>query len=391
MINDHSMNNLKTELVEVFSHSLKTVTSDSAHTLHNLISDNLITNISCNYKLCSTHLSDFSNTFNTLLNSKSGSNYSIIKAFILEDEKIFQKIESIFLHEGWSSNPVVDKFNLATHNTSYAKCTIDGLFYIIKCYDHFWYMYNTESSQCLMVVRNEKKALTMINILLLTPYLASGDLYAVHGGLVSDGKNNILISNSSLGGKTTFALLFLENGWQIITEENTYITKYGQILNYNIRNYFNIRVGTFLEFQDLFVKAGIINNVFLNMAQMHKNELFEFGKKEQMSIYFDVLCKNRVVLINDHITHVINVSLERNKPDIIIKKNNPASVVDSFLEISSAPTVLLFKDLMVINNHHEENDKEELIKIFKNIKSYSVSSGLDYKKNFDILIQQIKL
>lgn len=385
------MNDLTAKVNEIFIDSLKAITNESSHTVHSLISDNLITTITCNYDLCSDHLIEFSHSFNTLLNTSQKNNRNNIKAFILENEDIFQKIELIFLHAEWSTNPRVKKFNLATHNTSGSKCTVDNKFYIIKCYDHFYYIYNTESSECLMAVKNEKKALTMINILLLTPYLLYGDLYAVHGGLVSDGKNNILLSNSSLGGKTTFALLFLASGWQIITEETTYVTRYGAILNYNIRNYFNIRVGTYLEFKDFFVNAGIINNAFLDMAHMKKKELFELGKKEQISIYFDTLSKSKGNLSTDQITHVLKVSLDKNKSGISIKKNSLTEIVDRFLEVSLAPTVMLFKSLTKMTNLKTEERRKELIQIFKNTKSYSVSSGFDYRKNFNYLIQKIKL
>jgi len=241
-----------------------------------------------------------------------------------------------------------------------------------------------------MVVEDEKKALTMVNILLLTPYLLYGDLYAVHGGLVSDGKNNILLNSSSLGGKTTFALLFLENEWKIITEETTYITKYGEFLNYNVRNYFNIRVGTYLEFKEFFVKAGIINNSFLTMAGMSQKELFELGKKNQMSIDFESLCKNEGnVSSGGRITHTLKVALERDQPGITIKETNPIEVVDRFLEVSLAPTVMLFRKLTNMNNLKKNKRREELVQIFKNIKSYSIISDFDYRKNFNYLLSEI--
>lgn len=385
------MNDLTTKVTKIFKDSLKVITKDANHTSHSLKSDNLITTITCGYGLCSDHLAAFSYTFNTLLNASQKNSSNIVEAFILENEDIFQKIESIFLHTEWSTNRSVSKFNLATHNTSCSKCTVDNKFYIIKCYDHFYYIYNTESNQCLMVVKDEKKALTMINILLLTPYLSYGDLYAVHGGLVSNGLNNILLGSSSLGGKTTFALLFLENGWQIITEETTYITKYGEILNYNIRNYFNIRVGTYLEFKDFFVKAGIINDPFLNMEHLDKKELFELGKKEQISIDFEALSKNKGKVTNDKITHVLKVSIEKNKSGMIIEKSNTIENVDRFLELSLAPTVMLFKNLTGVTNLKRNQRKRKLMQIFKNVKGYSVSSGFDYRKNFNFLIQKIKL
>ncbi len=297
----------------------------------------------------------------------------------------------IFNHIEWVVNDRIKDFNIATHNTSESKCTIDNEFYIIKCYEYFYYLYDTVNNQCLMVIKNEKKALTMVNILLLTPYLLYADLYAVHGGLVSDGNNNVLISNSSLGGKTTFALLFFTNGWQIITEETTYITKHGKILNFNIRNYFNIRVGTYLEFKDFFINAGFINNYFLSMSHIDKNKLFEFGKKEQISIDFDALCKNESKIINDKITHSLKVSLDKNKVGMTIEKSCPTENVDRFLELSLAPTVMLFNSLINKNNLDKNERKNELTQIFKNINSYSVTSGFDYKNNFNFLKQKIDI
>jgi hypothetical protein len=380
---------LKEKIRNIFCDSISIITKDSNKAFCNLISDNLKTTITCNSRLCSDKLIDFSNAFNSLLNSSKNNN--VIEAFVTENEDVFQKIESIFDHKDWSSNDRIKQFNIATHNTSESKCTIDNEFYIIKCYEYFYYIYNTTNNKCLMIIKNEKKALTMVNILLLTPYLLYADLYAVHGGLVSDGKNNILISNTSLGGKTTFALLFLSNGWQIITEETTYITKQGKILNFNIRNYFNIRVGTYLEFKDFFINSGFINDSFLAMSHINRNELFEFEKKDQMSIDFDALCKNKSNITNEKITHSLKVSLNKDKYGMTIEKNCPTENVDGFLELSLAPTVMLFKSLININHLDKNERKNELIQIFKNINSYSLSSGFDYKDNFDFLRQKIDI
>lgn len=385
------MNNLTTKVSEFFHNSTNTIINDSGCTAHNLTSDNLITDIFCNYDLCSNHLSKFTNAFNNLFGSPRKNKVNRIKAYVLEDDYVFQEIESLFLHPDWSTNPKVDDFNLATQNTSLSKCTIDSKFCIIKCYDHFYYLYNTESNECLMIVKDEKKALTMINILLLTPYLTFGDLYAVHGGLVSDGKNNILLSTSSLGGKTTFAILFLANGWQIITEETTYITRHGKILNYNIRNYFNIRVGTYLEFKDYFKKVNIVNDSFLAMENMDKSELFDLGKKEQMTIYFDSLSKEGGNISTDKITHILKVSIDKEQSGMFIEASSPLESVDRFLELSLAPTVMLFAGLTKTANIDKNRRKEELVQIFKDVKNYTVSSGFDYKKNFDFLKQKIEL
>ena len=122
----------------------------------------------------------------------------------------------------------LNDFNVATANTSYAKCTQDYNYYLMKCYDYFIYVFDKKNKRCFMLIKNNKKALTMINILILTPYLMYGELFAVHGGLVNKDDKNILINNSSLGGKTTFAILFASNKWDIITEETTYITNSGK-------------------------------------------------------------------------------------------------------------------------------------------------------------------
>lgn len=384
------MNNLTKKVARFFNDSIGTIINNINHTSHSLVSNNLLTNITCNYKLCSDNLMKLSSIFNASLRASHGS--SVIEAFITENKDIFQKIKSIFRRPEWSTNDRrVREFNLATYNTSSSKCTIDKKFYIIKCYDYFYYIYNTESNQCLMVTTGDKKAVTMVNILLLTPYLLYGDVYAAHGGLVSDGKNNVLISSTSLGGKTTFAFLFLENGWQIITEETTYITKYGEILRYNIRNYFNIRVGAYLEFKDFFTKVGIVNDSFLAMANTDQKKLLELGKKAQMSIDFEALCKNGGNATTNRITHVLKVSLEKGRSGMIIKKGSLIEIVDRFLEVSLAPTVMLFKSLTNMTNLKRNKRREKLIQIFKNVKSYSVTSGLDYRKNFNLLLDGIGL
>ncbi|MEM3503238.1 MAG: hypothetical protein QW134_03340 [Nitrososphaeria archaeon] len=243
----------------------------------------------------------------------------------------------------------------------------------------------------MIVTNGDRKSLSMINILLLTPYLLCGDLYAVHGGVVDNGKSTVLLVSSSLGGKTTFSLLFLENGWRILTEETTYITKHGKLLNYNVRNYFNIRIGTYLEFKDFFIKAGIVNDSFLALANTPKEKLFDLGKEKQMSIDFESLCYNKHNTTANRITHVLKISLKKNQSGIIIKKINSIKTVSMFLEVSFSPTVMLFKNLTGIVNLKRSKSREQLMRIFKDVKHYSVISGLDYRNNFNLLLNEIKL
>ena len=217
------MNDFDLKINNYIEESIKEIEKDKNLTFCKLISNNLKTEIHCNSILCSKKLLEFSKTFNNLFNDSNCENK--LNVYVTQENKILESMKEIFINDNWEKNEAITNFNIATRNTSEAKCSKDENYYIMRCYEYFYYIYNKKSNKCLMVIQNEKKALTMVNILLLTPYLLYGDLYAVHGGLVSDGKNNILFSNSSLGGKTTFAILFLTNGWKIVTEETTYITK----------------------------------------------------------------------------------------------------------------------------------------------------------------------
>ena len=371
--------------------SCKYVLSRTNTSCHVMVSGNLTTSIVCNYELCSNHLGEFTSVFNALFRNVQATSSNTLNVFILEDRTHFCMVENIFNNEYWSKSNSIEKFNLATHETSSGKNTADHKYFIIKCYDHFYYIFNTISKECLLLVKNEKKAITMINILLLTPYISYDDLYAIHGGLVNKGGNNILLTNASLGGKTTFALLFLENGWQIATEETTYISRFGEIFNYNIRNYFNIRVGTYLEFKELFKKYDVTNDIFLGLESMSKNELFELGKKEQMLVYFDKFYKKQPSLVEHNITHTLVVSLHKAKSGIAVKNIHFKEVCDGFLKISNSPTVGLFKDLLKIDTVVPENDEFELFKILNSVKTFNVASGLDYRNNFPVLLEKINL
>lgn len=382
------MNDLTTEVAAAFDDTVGAIASDPSHTEHRLITDRLLTRIVCGHASCSEEMARLSTAFNAALNAaRLGQN--VIEAFITESGDIFRNIEVLFQRPEWSMNDRVRDFNEATLATSIAKCTSDNRFCIIKCYDYFYYVYDTASNRCLMATSGEKKAWSMVNILLLTPYLLHGDLFAVHGGLVSDGRNSVLLSSSSLGGKTTFALLFLENGWRIVTEETTYMTRHGEPLRYNIRNYFNVRAGTYLEFRDFFLKAGIVDDAFLAMADTAQPELFDVGKKGQISIDFDALCANGGDAGAGRITHALKVALDKHRSGMNIEKSDPVEVVNRFLEVSLAPTVMLFEGLTNMSTPDSNERTRELMQIFGDVRSYSVTSGFDYRGNFDALLTEL--
>ena len=144
---------------------------------------------------------------------KTESNKNVLDAYIINDDDIYIKVLNYMSNSSLILTKGLNDFNVATANTSYAKCTQDYNYYLMKCYDYFIYVFDKKNKRCFMIIKNNKKALTMINILILTPYLMYGELFAVHGGLVNKDDKNILINNSSLGGKTTFAILFANNNY----------------------------------------------------------------------------------------------------------------------------------------------------------------------------------
>lgn len=360
---------------------------NSNNNITELKNNKLNTKIICYSDLCKDKILEFSNVFNNLFKNNSSDNKIVAK--IIQDNDLFSMASSYLNEEDLIETKVIKDFNLATITTSLAKCTKDKNFYILRCYEYFIYIFDKNNKNCYMIIKNNKKAITMVNILLLTPYLMYGELYAIHGGLVSNGKENILINNSSLGGKTTFALLFALNNWDIITEETTYITKDGIIFPYNIRNYFNIRVGTYLTFKDYFIKKGIINEQFLKMEGQSNQELFAYGKENQFSIDFDKIGKI-IELKKMKITHSLKVSIE-NRNNIDITKCSSLENVKSFLELSLAPTVLLFKELFDYYQIDKNNRFNELTNIFINTQSFILKSNFDYKNNYKFIINKINI
>lgn len=331
-------------------------------------------------------LTNFSNEFNKLF--KTFNNSNILDCYIINNEKIFLKVLNFLNTATFVSTEGIEQFNKATFNTSYVKCSQDYNYYIMKCYEYFIYIFDKSQKKCYMLIINNKKVLTMINILILTPYLMYGELFAVHGGLVNKNNTNILINNSSLGGKTTFAILFASNGWDIITEETTYIKNTGEILPYNIRNYFNIRAGTYLNFQKYFKDKGILLDSFLKMAKKSPMELFEEGKNGQESIDFSSIGTFKK-LNEKYITFSLKISIQK-EHKFTITKCSSIENVNSFLELSLAPTVLLFKELLNYNNINKFARRKKLEKIFNNTKSYKISSNLYYKEHFNEIINILK-
>ncbi len=353
-----------------------------------LFNEQLNTTIISYSKLYSKSLSSFSRAFNSLFEDNNKCN-NCIEAVVIENIKLFNMAESIFNNDNFYTKTLgTEEFNKATVTTSLAKCSKDKRFYIMKCYDYFIYIFDRLNKKCYMLIKNNKKSLTMVNILLLTPYLMYGELFAIHGGLVNKDNNNILINNASLGGKTTMALLFASKGWNIITEETTYINAEGIILPYNIRNYFNIRLGTYLALENFFRNRGIINEEFLSLKDKTDEERFDYGKQSQFSIDFDALGTN-LNNNNSKITHFLKVSINKNK-NFSMKECDCFDNVKAFLDLSLAPTVLLFQDILNYKVVNKDMRINILKKICLNARCYTLDTSFDYIKYYDYIIEQLK-
>ena len=123
------------------------------------------------------------------------------------------------------------------------------------------------------------------------------------------------------------------------------------------------------------------------MKNKNSNELFDFGKKEQVSIDFELIGKNKILNFN-HITTSLKVSIEKGQK-FTMKKCSPLENVNSFLELSLAPTVLLFKELLDYYNINEYERKKQLEFIFNKTNSFILKSGFDYKEKFNEIIKLI--
>lgn len=352
-----------------------------------LKNDKLTTIIQNFYAGYSNDLTDLSKAFNIISNDNSNNNY--LNTVIIQDNNTFEELNNFMLSAKLCNTDFTNKFNSATKSSSIIKCSVDHNFYIMKCYDYFFYLFNKQTKESIMLVTDNYKAKAMINILLLTPYVMMGELNVIHGGLVNKKDKNVLISNSSLGGKTTLAILFADHDWNIVTEENTYVSKNGYILPFNVRNYFNIRAGTYLTFKDFFLRNNIKYEPFLAMDGMSASELFKYEKKEQLSIDFRKLGKP-FTLPKQKITHSIRISLVENS-NLIITQQQPHSLVDSFLQICTSPTVELFQELLNFKGIDISKRIKNLNKIVNNINNFEIITGLDYKNNFDKIINTMEL
>lgn len=361
---------------------------DEEDNIYTISSDALETRILCYVDICDSYLERLMGAFNPLF-TEPQNNKQVLKMKIISDDYLFTMSLDRLNNDCMITTPKVDMFNYATISSSLARCTGDKRYYIMRCYEYFVYIFDKVLQECYIIIKKNEKALSMVNILLLTPYLLTGELFVIHGGLVNLGERNILISNSSLGGKTTLAILFASHGWNIITEENTYITRSGKLLPINIRNYFNIRIGTYLAFKEFFLSKGIVISSFLEKEHLSNDILFEFGKENQCSVYFDKL-GDAYSIMSEYITDYIKVSIDKNMLFSIAKENH-SIISDAFLHMSAAPTVSLFEDLLGIEKTDIYAEKEVLNNIFNDVNAISLKTGFDYNEHYNELLRALNI
>ena len=108
-----------------------------------LLNPKMNTIIKCCSNLYCTELKNFVQSFNFLFTKESANNS--IEIIINDNVFLFEKAMNIINLECFTETAAIKKFNTATITTSFAKCTIDKMIYIIKCYDYFIYIFNKKT------------------------------------------------------------------------------------------------------------------------------------------------------------------------------------------------------------------------------------------------------
>lgn len=135
----------------------------------------------------------------------------------------------------------------------------------------------------LIIARSmSDELLSMIKYFVTAPFVLSGEVHLVHGTSINFRGKNYLIAADSGMGKTSLGILFCLNGGFLISEDISYITKNGKIINLCSRNYFTLRKGTLHAFKDFF------NDIYQE-ENLSQEELYLAGKESQQRISIDLL------------------------------------------------------------------------------------------------------
>ena len=123
------------------------------------------------------------------------------------------------------------------------------------------------------------------------------------------------------------------------------------------------------------------------MDSLTEDALFDYGKKNQFSINFDLL-GTKLPFKQIQITHSLKVSINKDQKFNILECS-PIENVKSFLNLSLAPTVLLFKELLDYDFINKEERYQTLKNIFSKTKSFTIDSDLNYKDHFNTIIKKL--
>lgn len=279
----------------------------------------------------------------------------------------------------------VEEYNRIVNSKSDARISVDKKYIIMRFISGLFFIVNRITFECLIYVCDNIEAISMLNLLVVSPFVFVGELYVAHAGLVTNGERYILLYNDSLGGKTSFGFLFLSNGWDIVAEDVVYFDNRGHIVDFLFRKYFHVRVGTEVYFSKLFKTKQ--KKCF---DKRSKKELFELGKEKQSSIPYTDLCVRKYFSKENAITDVIMVNIDKDKKENYIVGFSNEILINKIVEICNMPTITVFKKMFPkLEKISMEQQRNELVKCMKNVKSYKVDVGLEYKDFFDEILEWI--
>lgn len=363
-----------------FENCKKTVQKAAPETI--IINSNYLTiNIMCTEQTLASEFTQLKLALKKVLHCKKTTD-NLISYFVDMKEETQNTIDKFLSSMELTETEEVKIYNQATNNKTFAKCDSSKKFVAIVFDCGLKVIINRKTCECITYVSNNEEALTMLYVFLVCPLVLTGDLYVAHAGLVSKKKQNILLYNDSLGGKTSFGFLFLSHGWEIIAEDAVYFDKNGQVIDFLFRKYFHVRAGTYAYFQDL-----LENTNKKSLSPSEKERLFDIKKSDQKTIPYSSICSRQQIRKKIVITDCMMINIDKMQKYNEIKKLSTDKLICNIVELCNMPTINIFKFLFPgLPKISMEQQRMQLRKCMKRTNSYCINVGLEYKDYYEEII-----
>ena len=140
------------ELIEKIHNRIKHLKAEKT----SLENEKLTTHIKNYYDNYSFDLIKLSKAFNGIFDFKGNSPQKSMDCIILNDNELFNELDYYLLKSKLYETATIVNFNNATRSSSILKCSKDKNYYIMKCYDYFFYLFNNFSSIFQNIVIDNK-------------------------------------------------------------------------------------------------------------------------------------------------------------------------------------------------------------------------------------------